>query len=692
MPFSDLPEALASALATHGYAGLTEVQTRVLKPDCEDRDLLVTAKTGSGKTVAFGLVIGRTLLDGQERFASPRAPRALVIAPTRELAMQVKGELDWLLGPAGGRVVACVGGMDPRREQRALEAGAHVVVGTPGRLRDHLDRGQLDLSALEVLVLDEADEMLDLGFEEELEALFDAAPAERRTVLFSATLPREIETLAARRQRNVLRIALGDAEESHSDISYSAYPIAPSDLERAIVNLLRFIDPAAALVFCATREAVKRLKANLEERGFAVVALSGELSQAERTSALAALRDKRARVCVATDVAARGLDIRDLELVIHAELPRDVQALKHRSGRTGRAGRQGACAILVPHPRRRRAEALFRAGHTDVAWAKVPSAEEIRARDTERLIEAMEPDLEVSEEDLLVARSLLTRHAPELLVAGLVKGRRSALPPPEDLIEATPAPRFENPQRERFGEAPWFAMNLGRRRNADPRWILPLICRRGGVTRADVGAIRVFEDETAFQIAPEAAEAFLERASEPTEDKVRIWARVSASEARRAQKAAPRTARIARGDDASSRNAALERPWETRAPRQPPAEPGGDLGAPAERGDAAPEAGLVTRPRRERRDTPPLAPAAGEARPRASAPRAGAGADPGSASPRRSGTAPAQEAPHAKRAWAPAAEHRRAKGPKAGFKGPKPARTKAASKTRGGAPHRRPDR
>src|SRR5690606_37263665 len=170
-----------------------------------DADLLVSAQTGSGKTVAYGLAMATTLLGQAERFEPAGAPMALIISPTRELALQVARELGWLYAPTGARVVTCVGGMDARREQRLLSAGAHIVVGTPGRLRDHLDRGNLDLSALRVAVLDEADEMLDLGFREDLEAMLEAAPADRRTLLFSATFAREIITLAKRYQRDAVR-------------------------------------------------------------------------------------------------------------------------------------------------------------------------------------------------------------------------------------------------------------------------------------------------------------------------------------------------------------------------------------------------------------------------------------------------------------------------------------------------------
>ena len=207
MPFSNLPAPLQEALAARGYEAPTPVQAAVLEPEAEGRDLVVSAQTGSGKTVAFGLAMAPQLIEPNGEAAYVREPLALIIAPTRELALQVSRELIWLYGKAGARIATCVGGMDAMKERRALQHGAHIVVGTPGRLRDHLERGALDLSKLKVAVLDEADEMLDMGFREDLEEILDATPAERRTLLFSATMPKPIVAIAKRYQRDALRIS-----------------------------------------------------------------------------------------------------------------------------------------------------------------------------------------------------------------------------------------------------------------------------------------------------------------------------------------------------------------------------------------------------------------------------------------------------------------------------------------------------
>ncbi|HEY0437180.1 MAG TPA: DEAD/DEAH box helicase, partial [Phenylobacterium sp.] len=507
MAFPPTHPSLARALTVQGYRDPTPVQAAVLEAP-GDRDLLVSAQTGSGKTVAFGLAAAGPLLGAAERFGRAGQPLGLVIAPTRELAMQVSRELTWLYADAAVRVETCVGGMDARREQRALAAGTHIVVGTPGRLRDHLERGNLELSALRVVVLDEADEMLDLGFREDLEEILDSTPAERRTLLFSATIAKDIATLAKRYQRDAVRIDTTRTNEAHGDIEYRAVRVAPNEVENAVVNVLRYFEAPGALVFCATREAVRRLHGALRERGFSAVALSGELSQKERTDALQALRDGHARACVATDVAARGLDLPDLGLVIHADIPVNRQGLLHRSGRTGRAGRKGVSILLVPYPKRRRVEQLLASANIEAEWSGPPSADEIRAKDQQRLLEDPILTEAPSPEDLALAQRILADRTPEAVAAALIRLHRSRLPEPEEMFDdrdmRPPPPTGARPPRERYppldadGATAWFRLAVGRRNNADPKWLIPLICRLGHVTKKDIGQIRIFDNETKF--------------------------------------------------------------------------------------------------------------------------------------------------------------------------------------------------
>jgi ATP-dependent RNA helicase DeaD len=553
--FPPLSPPLARALGERDYLEPTPVQTAVLEPRAMGRDLLVSAQTGSGKTVAYGLAVLSPILGDAETVERTAEPLALIVTPTRELALQVHSELTWLGRYTGARVIYCVGGMDASVERRQLAAGAQIVVGTPGRLRDHLERGNLRVANLKTVVLDEADEMLDLGFREDLEFILETTPHERRTLMFSATLPRGIVALAKRYQRDALRIDVSGAERAHEDIEYRAIRVAPGDVGHAVVNLLRLFEAPSALVFCNTRDAVRRLEATLSERGFSTVSLSGELSQGERNHAMLALRSGRARVCVATDVAARGIDIPGLALVIHAELPNDAEGLQHRSGRTGRAGRKGVSVVLVTPTHYRRAERLLRAAGIEAAWSGPPTEDDIKKLDAERLLHDPILTAEGTDEELATARSLLGTHSAEAIAQAFLRLYRAQLPAPEDLIDpgsAQDRPSRYGDQRGAHPRAPdrgsrdrlppdrgvpraatrsegpkktvWFRLNVGRQKKADPKWLLPEICRQGKVTKADVGAIRIADDETRFEVNEDAAPHFAESVRAVTSGEIRIEA------------------------------------------------------------------------------------------------------------------------------------------------------------------------
>ncbi len=554
MTFVPTSPQLDRALVERNYNEPTPVQTAVLADTAGGRDLLVSAQTGSGKTVAYGLAIGKNLLGESGRFAHGAKPLALVVAPTRELALQVQRELTWLYQYTGARVVSCVGGMDPRREQRELADGAHIVVGTPGRLCDHLRRNRLDVSELKAVVLDEADEMLDLGFREDLEAILKTMPEERRTLMFSATLPRGIVALARHYQKNAVRIEVAGDEGGHADIEYRAIRVATHDIEHAVVNVLRYYESPSAIVFCNTRNAVNHLQAALLERGFSVVALSGELSQNERTHALQSLRDGRSRICVATDVAARGIDLPNLGLVIHADLPNDSEVLQHRSGRTGRAGKKGTSVMLVPPARRRKAEILLKNAGIDAVWGTTPQAEEIRLLDQQRMMQDSLFTEDPTEDDLTLARALLAERTPEAIASALARLYRARLPAPEDILDPgqdrfqdrfaerndrnrgrdsrsqrgddnyAPQDRQERSERKPRaretlpGGSVWFRVSAGKQKKAEARWLLPMICRRGGVNKDEIGAIRIYEDHSEFEIAKDAVDKFTAKIQRPDKE------------------------------------------------------------------------------------------------------------------------------------------------------------------------------
>ena len=278
-----------------------------------------------------------------------------------------------------------------------------------------------------------------------------------------------------------------------------------------MVNLLRFHEAETTILFCATRDAVRRLHASLTERGFDAVALSGEHSQSERNHALQALRDQRARVCVATDVAARGIDLPSVSLVIHVELPRDAEALQHRSGRTGRAGRKGTAILIVPYQRRKRVEGMLRGARINAEWIAAPTAAEIRAKDQERLLADLAAAVEIEDEDRELAQQLMQTVEPEVIAAALVKSLRRDMPAPEDMLAPGERPErgADAGPRPGFEDANWFRLNAGRRHNADPRWLLPLICRYGHVGRTEIGAIRIAANESYFQVSARATAGFI---------------------------------------------------------------------------------------------------------------------------------------------------------------------------------------
>ncbi len=581
--FDNVHPALARALAERGFEALTPVQEAVIAEGAQDRDLVVSAQTGSGKTVAFGLTLGAALLGERNRLAPAGAPLALIIAPTRELAMQVRGELEWLFAPAGGRIASCVGGMDARDERRALNQGAHIVVGTPGRLVDHIRRGSLEMYGLQTVVLDEADEMLNLGFREELEHILDASPAERRTLMFSATMPRAIEALAKAYQRDAVRVNTVGAQKQHSDIEYRALVAAGHESENAIFNVLRYYNATNAIVFCGTRVAVTHLASRLENRGISVVALSGELSQSARTHALQAMRDHRAQVCVATDVAARGIDLPDLELVIHADLPKNTEALLHRSGRTGRAGRKGASVLIVPYSARRRTERLLHDANINAKWGEPPSVEDIKRRDDKRLLADPIFQDAPGDSDSAIVKALMAEHDVERIAAAFVRLYRKGQAAPEDLAPAPPfnesAGRGERAERaprhaENFTSGVWISLNIGRAQQAEPRWLIPMLCKAGGINKRQLGTIRIQQRETHIEMDANSVDKFFSNlgANGHIEKQTYVTRMDSPPQETRPHRAerAERTQRVERAERAPSRERP-ERPQ--RAERTERAQP-----------------------------------------------------------------------------------------------------------------------
>ena len=507
-----IPSAIINAMKDKGYEKLTPVQEEVGKKEYAGSDLLVSAQTGSGKTIAFGIAIVDNLTVDNQAFKTPKSPEALIIVPTRELALQVKNELSWLLASSDAKIVSCVGGMDIRTERRNLETKPNIVVGTPGRLKDHIERNYFNVSNIKTVVLDEADEMLDMGFREDLEAILESTPEDRQTLMFSATVPRGIANLAKRYQKDAVRITAGETNSQHVDIEYRAFKIVMSDQENAIINTLRFYEATNAIIFCATRIAVNHMTSRLTNRGISAVALSGELSQNERNMALQAMRTSKARVCVATDVAARGLDLPNLDLVIHADIPRTSDTLLHRSGRTGRAGRKGVCAVLVPQSRTRMAERLFGQANIKPIWASTPSREEILKQDKIRIVDNAMLKEPIKEDEQEFVDLLVSKNTVEQLAAAYYRLLGKDLSAPEDL--RNPSDRDEGRSKGNgFQKSVWFELSVGRDDTAEPRWLVAMLCKAGNLSKRDIGSIKIQPKVTNIEISEETSSALKQLAS-----------------------------------------------------------------------------------------------------------------------------------------------------------------------------------
>ncbi len=468
-PVPDLIELLgpelASALAKKGYTTLTPVQQSVLDPALEGRDLRISSQTGSGKTLAIGFALRSAVAGEAVKPAHVARPRALVIVPTRELAKQVHDELTWLYAPQRLRIAAVTGGSSYRDEHRSLSAGPAIVVGTPGRLLDHLNRGGIEAGDVGAVVLDEADRMLDLGFRDELEAILAKAPPGHRTHLVSATFARDVAALADRVQKDPKRIEGTPLGSANRDIDHIVYLVNPRERVDALINVLLHHADEQTLVFARTRADVSEIARELQQAGFASGSLSGEMDQNARNRALAAFKRGDIRALIATDVAARGIDVQDIGRVIQVDPPTDPDTYTHRSGRTGRAGRKGVSAVLVAPAGLRRAAALLQRARVQFRVEPIPTAALIReAQDARWLAELMQGDQrEVSERVSKQVERIVEAGLTERALAQLIISVRRATGEPREVTPLLPEAqrgarpparptRFNERGPERFNE------------------------------------------------------------------------------------------------------------------------------------------------------------------------------------------------------------------------------------------------
>ncbi len=526
--FGALSPVLRTALEGRGFTELTAVQHAVLEAEVEHGDLQISSQTGSGKTVALGFVLAAALSESTE--GAP-GPEALIIVPTRELANQVCDELGWLfVGLPGVRVASVTGGTPVFRDRQVLGRRPRVLVGTPGRLLDHLRSGVLDLGGVRELVLDEADQMLDMGFREELEGILDLVPTTRRTHLVSATFPEGIRQLTAKYQRDPIAIEGTRLGVAHDDIEHVGHLVDPRGRYAALVNLLLLAGNERTLVFVERRSDALEVASRLEGDGFAAMPLSGELAQSQRERTLAAFRGGRTTVLVATDVAARGLDVPDVATVIHTAPPIDAQVYTHRSGRTGRAGKRGQSVLFAAPSKKRRVARLLSEAGVKLRWLSIPSETEVRETLAARSRAELESELLTalaagpSAAHVEHAAAILDGRDPAAVVAALLArlepARRAA---PQDVrarveshMPSAPPRRTQRERPERpsasprrdFGQTVRFFINWGSNQGANPSRILAAVCRRGQVKGSSIGSIAIHPNASTFDVSAEVAESF----------------------------------------------------------------------------------------------------------------------------------------------------------------------------------------
>ena len=516
-----LDSRLVDALAVLGYERPTPIQREAIPPLLAGRDLIGRAATGTGKTAAFALPLIHRLAGISPR---PR-PSALILVPTRELAMQVAEAVEKYGKPLSIRVLPIYGGQPMDVQLRALNRGVDVIVATPGRALDHLRRGSVKLDGIAVVVLDEADEMLDMGFAEDIEALLTATPATRQTMLFSATMPPRIKAIASRHLTDAVEITVArEAVPTGSAplVRQTAYLVARQHKLAALGRVLDAEAPKAALIFCQTRSEVDQLTEALAARGYRPEALHGGMSQDQRDRVMRLFRAGQADLLVATDVAARGLDVEHLTHVVNYQLPLGTEAYVHRIGRVGRAGREGV-AIILAEPREQGAlRAIERTTGQRIEFARVPTAADLRASRLERT--KAEVRAAITEGELDQFRALVESLAGEFdatsvalaafKLAHCAKG--GDVPDGEDIPVASVAPvRPEVRARGTNVRSPGprvarIYISAGREAGIGPRDLVGAIANEAGLPGREIKGIEISERFSLVDVPEDAAEHVIE--------------------------------------------------------------------------------------------------------------------------------------------------------------------------------------
>ena len=509
-----LAPAVLAAVADVGYEAPSPIQAATIPVILAGHDLLGQAQTGTGKTAAFALPL-LSMID-----VARRVPQALVLVPTRELAIQVAEAFQKYAGRLPGfHVLPIYGGQSYTPQLNALRRGTHVVVGTPGRVIDHLERGTLSLDTLRFVVLDEADEMLQMGFVDAIESILSRAPAERQVALFSATLPPPIRRIAQQHLRSPQEVTIRSATSTATNIRQRYWVVSGMHKLDALTRILEVEPFDAMLVFARTKQATVELAERLEARGFAAAALNGDMVQAQRERTIAALKSGDIDIVVATDVAARGLDVERIGHVVNFDVPYDSESYVHRIGRTGRAGRSGEAILFIAPRERNMLRIIERATRQPIEPMALPTVEDVNQRRVvkfkARLAEALQsPALEayrpVIEEFVTETDADIVDVAAAL--AGLAQGKQSLLldkrkdepaPATPQRLDAGDEPSERKPRRRKRGHdepQATFRLEVGRRDGVQPANIVGALAHTADLAGSQINGVEIREDHTLVRL------------------------------------------------------------------------------------------------------------------------------------------------------------------------------------------------
>jgi ATP-dependent RNA helicase DeaD len=507
--FADIglrPE-LMRAITEVGYEEPTPVQARAIPAMISGRDLVAQAQTGTGKTAAFALPILERI-DTAKNYV-----QALVLVPTRELAIQVAHATHLLGKYRSVNVLPVYGGQPISRQLRSLQQGVHVVVGTPGRMMDHIRRETLHLDQVRILVLDEADEMLDMGFLEDIEFILEQLPTDRQTTLFSATIPIRIRDLSRRYMRDALVISTGREQLTVPQINQTYFEVPQRAKLDALCRILDVETPTSTIIFCARKSDVDELVESLQGRGYKAEAIHGDLNQVQRDRVMRGFRDGKTEILVATDVAARGLDIPQVSHVVNYHIPWDPESYVHRIGRTGRAGREGAAITLISPREYRQLKLIERLIQKRIKAGRLPSMADVEARRRALLVEQLRAAMDAGGlEPYRLAAEELSEDADPIDVAAAALKLLATIDKKTETGKRAADPGSDGAEP---GMSRLF-MNVGRNEGVRPADIVGAIAGEAGIPGRVIGAIDLYEQYAFVEVPSESARKVVEALNRTT--------------------------------------------------------------------------------------------------------------------------------------------------------------------------------